>query len=136
MNRSESVCYCGREFKADELSHIRQLIHDNPGENRASLSRMVCEQLGWRRQDNRLKDMSCRVAMLRMERDGFIHLPPPANGNGNGKRYNRRTPATDPELFPEIKSAGELKDLCLEQVTGKKASLLWNEYIQRYHYLG
>ena len=38
--------------------------------HRAGLSRAVCEQLAWRRPDGRLKEMSCRVAMLRMAADG------------------------------------------------------------------
>ena len=33
--------------------------------------------------DGRLKDMSCRVAMLRMHRDGLIELPAPRRRNGN-----------------------------------------------------
>jgi hypothetical protein len=41
------------------------------------LSQLVCEALNWRRPDGRLKDMSCRVAMLRMQDDGLIQLPPP-----------------------------------------------------------
>ncbi|OIP26210.1 hypothetical protein AUK22_07070 [bacterium CG2_30_54_10] len=32
--------------------------------------------------------------------------------------------------------AGELRNLRLDLVTHKRDSLLWNEYIDRYHYLG
>ena len=39
--------------------------------------RLVCERLHWRRANGQLKDMSCRVAMLRMHRDGLIQLPGP-----------------------------------------------------------
>jgi hypothetical protein len=38
--------------------------------------------------------MSCRVAMLRMERDGLITLPPPRKGNGNGHNRPRLTSAS------------------------------------------
>ena len=58
--------YCGRDFSASEIESIRTLISEHPGANRARLSRMACEKLNWRRPDGRLKDMSCRVAMLRM----------------------------------------------------------------------
>jgi len=80
--------------------------------------------------------MSCRVAMIRMQDDGLLCLPPPQKGNGNGKRYRRRTPEAEPDLFGVTTPAGQLLDLRLEPVVDKKASHLWNEYIDRYHYLG
>ena len=69
--------YCGRPFSERELDDIRKLIHDHPGMHRAELSRQVCQRLRWYKADGGLKDMSCRVAMLRMEKDGLLTLPPP-----------------------------------------------------------
>jgi hypothetical protein len=95
----------------------------------------VCEQLNWRKPDGKLKEMSCRVALLRMERDGLITLPPPTRTNGNGKAYRRRTPEAEPR--PAICTpAGELVGLALDLVSSRRGSHLWNEYIDRYHYLG
>jgi len=128
--------YCGRDFSASEMEAIRALIAEHPTANRARLSRLVCEALDCRRPDGGLKDMSCRVAMLRMQNDGLIRLPPPQNGNNNGRPYCRRTPQAAPELVPVVGSAGALADLNLELVTGRRQSHLWNEYIDRYHYLG
>jgi hypothetical protein len=134
MNRS--LRYCGRLFTDADIDRIRRLMDDDPGANRARLSRIVCEQLGWRCGDGRLKDMSCRVAMLRMQDDGLIELPPPRNRNGNGKAYRRRTARAEPELVPVVIPAGRLSDLHLEPVARREDSHLWNEYIERYHYLG
>lgn len=128
--------YCGRDFSAAEMESIRALIAEHASANRARLSRLVCEALDWRRPDGRLKDMSCRVAMLRMLADGLIELPPPQTRNNNGRPYRRRTPQAEPELLPVVGSAGRLVDLNLEPVTGRRQSHLWNEYIDRYHYLG
>ncbi len=133
---SRKLRYCGREFTPSEFESIGGLIADHPRSNRAALSRLVCDQLGWRRPDGRLKDMSCRVAMLRMQDDGLLQLPPPQNGNNNGKPYRRCTPWAEPELFPVVAPAGALVDLHLQRVDAGKESHLWNEYIERYHYLG
>jgi hypothetical protein len=103
--------------------------------NRAQLSRQVCEQLDWRKPDGGLKEMSCRVALLRMERDGLLRLPPPICTNGNGKSYGRRTPAADARA-PFCTPVAELTDLALDLIANKPDSHLWNEYIDRYHYLG
>ncbi|MBK7674026.1 MAG: hypothetical protein IPJ27_04250 [Candidatus Accumulibacter sp.] len=86
-----SARYCGRIFSTAELDQIRRLIAANPAASRAQLSRLVCAELGWSREDGRLKEMSCRVAMLRMQTDGLLQPPPPRNGNHNGKPWHRRT---------------------------------------------
>jgi hypothetical protein len=130
------VRYCGRSFGALEMATIRTLIADHPTANRARLSRLVCEALDWRRPDGHLKDMSCRVAMLRMQNDGLIQLPPPQKRNNNGKPYLRRTAQAEPESFSPVASVGALTSLRLEPVTDRTQSHLWNEYIDRYHYLG
>ncbi len=69
---SDSVQYCGQVFTVSQMEAIRTLIADNPNANRARLSRLVCQILSWRSPDGRLKEMSCRVAMLRMQGDGLI----------------------------------------------------------------
>jgi hypothetical protein len=133
---SDSVQYCGHVFTVSQMEAIRTLIADNPNANRARLSQLVCQILDWRRPDGRLKEMSCRVAMLRMQGDGLIQLPLPRNGNNNGRPYHRRTPQAEPEGLPVTASAGALLDLRLEMVSTRTQSHQWNEYIDRYHYLG
>jgi hypothetical protein len=127
--------YCGRDFSAEELQAINRLIEQTPKPNRAMLSRQVCQMLAWTKPDGGLKDMTCRVAMLRMQADGLITLPA-----SQFKRPRRRadfppTAATDP-LTPVVCPVHELKPLTLRQVAGTANSRLWNEYIARYHYLG
>ena len=128
--------YCGRGFSSAEIHCILQIIEAHPTATRARLSRLVCEQLDWRRDDGRLKDMSCRVAMLRMQDDRLLQLPPPRNGNNNGKPYLRRTLWAEPAAPLEAASPKQLGELYLEVVTGRHDSHLHNEFIDRYHYLG
>lgn len=127
--------YCGREFTAEELERIRRLIAEDPTRNRAALSRVVCDELVWLRVDGRRKEMSCRVAMLRMARDGLLKLPAPERGNGNGRNRPRLTAASDPR--PAVTCPVEaLGELSLRSVADASESALWNEQIERYHYLG
>lgn len=125
--------YCGREFTVTDVELIRRLLADTPGINRSKLSRFFCEAVEWRKVDGGLKEMSCRVAMLRMYRDGHIELPLPQKPANNHLKKGRRTLLALPQ--PEVnKKAGEYT-LTLELVE-KATSALWNEYIDRYHYLG
>ena len=128
--------YCGREFCPAELSSIRRLIAEHPTARRARLSRLVCEQLNWRRPDGRLKEMSCRVAMLRMQADGLLELPAPRNTNNNAKPYLRRTAAAQPAPLLQAPSPKALPGLHLQLVTTRSDSHLHNEFLARYHYLG
>lgn len=130
-----TVTYCGRPFNESELDEIRAVINAEDHPNRAEISRRVCSRLQWLRPDGHLKDMSCRVALLRMHREGLIRLPPPTKGNGNGRRGGWITPRSDPGS-PVSESAGNLPDLRFRRVDGKADSRLWNEYVHRYHYLG
>ena len=126
--------YCGREFGADELACIRRLAAE-PGTTRRAISRRACKELGWRKPDGGLKEMSCRVALLRMQADGLVRLPAPLHRSSNGTRFTPRSPQAEPRA-PLFTAAGDLRELRLELVEGKRDSLLWNEHIDRYHYLG
>jgi hypothetical protein len=125
--------YCGRDFTNKELDQIISLIKENPQFHRAKLSREVCQMLRWLKPDGKLKDMSCRVAMLRMQKDGLIELPEPLRAKAVIRKI-KFTPATDAQdsiLCP----VNQLPHLQLQMVN-KTNSSLWNEYIERYHYLG
>jgi hypothetical protein len=104
--------------------------------HRTALSRLICRELDWFKRDGGLKEMSCRVALLRMEADGLLRLPPLQGHNCRGKPAPRRTPEGEWPLFEITTSAGKLPKLSLRLVSSKKDSRLWNEFIDRYHYLG
>jgi len=128
--------YCGREFSQGELDAIAGLIAQNPQLKRAALSRKVCEMLDWRRADGRPREMSCRVAMLRMQAAGLITLPPSQMPRPRRRAQFDPTPATDAQGAIDM-PVHALDALRLEVVAGVgAASKLWNEYVARYHDLG
>jgi hypothetical protein len=126
--------YCARDFSPADLECIRELLALSPGLSRYKLSRAVCERLNWRRPDGRLKDMSCRVALLKMQADALITLPPPRCAKPVIYRAHPHIERAvlEPALLPVV----DLDRLGIELVVHKPDSLLWNAYIQRHHYLG
>jgi uncharacterized protein DUF4338 len=126
--------YCGRDFSVEELAQIIELIEKNPSKNRITLSRDVCRMLSWYKADGGLKEMSCRVAMLRMHEEGLIQLPASRRTNPIRRSKPLETCATDPKVLIQY-PVHQLGVLQLSLVTSKDSGL-WNEYIQRYHYLG
>ena len=126
--------YCGRDFSAAEVDRIRAIIAAHPQHTRTALSVLVCEALRWYKADGETKQMSCRVAMLRMEKDGEIELPPPRRAPR--RRAIEFTAQTDPGE-PVTAPVHELSRIRLSLVIGNTPqSRLWNEWIERYHYLG
>jgi hypothetical protein len=127
--------YCGREFSPEDIQSIKLLMEHNPSLKRRPLSRKVCEMFGWLKPNGELKDMTCRVAMLRMHCDGVITLPPAQSRGVRVKPHFPPTTATDPQT-PLLQPVHELGALTLCPITDTASSRLWNEYIARYHYLG
>ena len=127
--------YCAREFSEHDIQAIKLLIEQNPSLKRTPLSRKVCELFGWLKPNGELKDMTCRVAMLRMHSDAVIALPPAQSRGVRVKPHFPPTTATDPQT-PLLQPVHELGALTLCPITDTASSRLWNEYISRYHYLG
>jgi hypothetical protein len=125
--------YCGRDFHTEEIAQIRQLIVEDPARTRAELSRLTCQMLAWYKPDGGLKDMSARVAMLRMQEDGLIVLPPPRCQRPDPRVRLSARSAPQPPL---VQPARTLAPLTFQPVRNKADSRLYNEYVQRYHYLG
>ena len=128
-----SVRYCGRTFTPQQIDRLRTLIGEDPTRTRADLSRLACREFNWLKADGGLKEMSARVAMLRMHDDGLIELPPPRCKRPDARIcISQRTDPGQPLHLP----ARALWPLNWQQVRQRAQSRLWNEYIQRYHYLG
>jgi hypothetical protein len=125
--------YCARHFETHEIEIIRELL-TVPQISRFRLSREVCERLNWRRANGQLKDMSCRVALLRMQAAGLITLPPPRNAKPVS--YRQYPDIEHAVLAPRSIPTVDLTRLSVDLVSDKRDSLLWNAYIQRHHYLG
>lgn len=126
--------YSGRDFSEADIQWMRDLMTDNPTLNRATVSRLVCKQLKWLKPNGELKDMSCRVAMLRMQEDKLLMLPKSALSAPRKPvtiKFTEKTAALAPCTTP----VHAFKKIELALVN-RQSSSLWNEYIERYHYLG
>ena len=78
--------------------------------------------------------MSCRVAMLKMHRDGIIKLPPPTC---LAPKPYQPTYSDEGNSAPQWQgTVTDLQKLAIEPVLRRKDLRLWNEFMARYHYLG
>jgi hypothetical protein len=124
---------CSKPFTSEDLKRVKELIKENPQTNRQRLSQIICREFGWICANGKLKEMSCRVAMLKLWRKGLIKLPVARRAHVNDRRI-KTTSISDPRI-PIEKAITDIKEIKIYSVITRKESLLWNELIERYHYL-
>lgn len=129
---------CGQSFSPEMLERIGDMSKQEPQMSRRALSRRVCEWLNWRSANGRLKEMSCRVALGKLARTGVLELPSPRQLPPSRAPSMAHAPQELPELAPVEALLSELGriELVLVRSRHSRASRLWRELMQRYHYLG
>jgi len=133
-SRKKSWKYCGRVFSEAEVECIRSIIDEDTGRSRSGVSRSACEQLRWYKPDGTLKAQSMSQVLVKMQADRLISLPPLVRSRPPIKpiEHSERTAMQEEILLP----AGKLPQLHIEIAKSSEDQSLWNEYIDRYHYLG
>jgi hypothetical protein len=123
------------EITDEKIELIRRLIAENPNMGRTKLSVTLCEMWGWRGQNNKPKDMSCRDMLRALDKAGKIVLPEPRT-----TAYRAGTIMKIKHLaHDEAPITGSLKDLRplrVEVVSSKDKLAEFKSYIDQFHYLG
>jgi len=112
---------------------IQRRIENNPCVSRRALSRQVCEELEWRSRNGKLKEMSCRTALLKLERGGQLQLNAVAPFGGKPKK---RAVKSGGEPKPIRSRLEQLQPIELVEVISRRQSQVWRELMERHHPLG
>ena len=131
-----SVWACGREFTAALMDRIQTAIRDDATLSRSTLARRVCTWLDWKTLTGAWQEMSCRVALLKLHRQGHLTLPAPQRKSGfTGQGL---AGVALPPAAPLTCRVDEVIDLELVLVTRATPewSALWNKLVATYHYVG
>jgi hypothetical protein len=129
------LAFCGRHFSAAEIELICEVVSDFRALSLTEIGRTICELLEWKRPNGRLKNHECRLLLQKLCADGLVILPPLRESGPRGSRLVIST-ENGAEREPLSCSVGQLSPLTLTVVRNGSESALWNELIQRYHYLG
>jgi len=128
---------CGCEFSQEVIARIEATVQGEPSLSRRALSLRVCEWLQWRAANGKLKEVSCRKALLELHRRGRIPLP--AAEESCFERSCAKLPADGlidaPELQCTLKELGETSIVAVSS-RYNKTSQIWNGLMERFHYLG
>lgn len=137
QNLKSSLTIRNRKITNSDLMTIRRTIAANWDLGRSAISRVLCEQWDWRQTNGRLKGMACRELLLRLERLGYIQLPPRLNEKNNIIKLEALPDSYQlSHVQPISGRVDSYNNLRLELIHNKKQGELWNSLIANYHYLG
>jgi len=128
-----------REIFAEDVEHIQLVLKRFPSLSRKEIVHTLCETLGWLTPAGLPKVNACTKLLRRLEAQGSIRLP------AKREQYSHRTPSgvstpvlssrtvAQPLLNLSLNALGPVR---LVPVSDPADQSLWNEYVERYHYLG
>jgi hypothetical protein len=127
----------GRDLSESHIAEIRSLIAAHPDWHRTRLSVELAQNWNWRSATGQLQDMAARSLLLKLERRGWINLPP--------RQFRfyprlRRIPTQETlplELPPITEPLAGLLPLRVEAVpAGHPDRAVFSRYLSEHHYLG
>lgn len=128
--------FCGREFTAEEVLLIQEVIGSCVGISRTELAHTICELLDWKRPGGGLKATECRELLERLESQRILVLPA-KKSLGTIRSPKSITPAGEGQVHCELTgSVEEFGPIEVELVQSREQRQLFRELLSRYHYLG
>lgn len=127
--------FCGRRFTPEEFKLIIEVTIDFSQLSLTEISSTLCELLEWKRPNGKLKYKECRALLEKLQADGIVSLPTLRKTAPCGPRKILRSAPSDPQE-PLSGKVGEYLPLQLRLVRDRSLSSLWNQFVDRYHYLG
>ena len=132
----EILTYRGKTLTRKDVSFIRTLIEENPGDSRWSLSRKLCREWDWRQPNGALRDMVCRGLMLELHRAGHIQLPAKKRDLPNPLAQRRKPLKITIDEAPLEGPLSLIRPLQIRPVRRTAYERVFNSLIEQYHSLG
>jgi len=127
---------CGRDFSSTVIKRIQETVDAEPVISRRALSLRVCEWLGWKGRNGKPKEMSCRVALLRLHRQKKITLKASMPKDSLFRAGVQREAVVEFAIVEcSLADLGEIEIVPINSGSTELSSI-WNTMMERYHYLG
>jgi hypothetical protein len=136
MHTATEQRFCGRQFTAQEVSLIQEVVGACTGISRMELAHTVCELLEWRRPGGGLKARECRDLLERLESRGFVTLPEKKSPGCTAPRKSH-TPGPNGQAYSAfVGSVEAFAPVDVQLVKTRQQRVLFRDLVSRYHYLG
>src|SRR3990167_654438 len=131
-----STTFCDRRFTRKQITDIQKTVNTFSTLSRRELAHTICEYLNWVTPRGTDRIQTCLNALENMEALGIIVLPSKIERQ---KKFTQKkinwTDKTNESNSINC-TLDELMPVTLQVVTEKEQVNQWNEFVDRYHYLG
>src|SRR3990167_7757989 len=131
-----STTFCDRRFTRKQITDIQKTVNTFSTLSRRELAHTICEHLRWVTPRGTDRIQTCLNVLEEMELLGIIQLPPKIEQKKRATQKEIQWTDQTNEAAPIVCTLEDLGPICLQIVTEKKQVDQWNEFVDRYHYLG
>ncbi|MBC2693736.1 MAG: DUF4338 domain-containing protein [Desulfobacteraceae bacterium] len=122
-----------RNFLKKDIQLIQEMTDIYQALSRKELAYTICENLNWKNDAGNLKVDSCLVLLKKLETTGKVNLSPLQKRIHIKKEYKEQFNFTN---TININGTVDNFNPYIEIVKEKEENKKWNDFVQRYHYLG
>jgi hypothetical protein len=136
MANTTTISFCGRRVSSQDIELIQQLTADFHHLTLHELANTIAELLDWQRSNGKLKTRECVALLQQLAAQGGLHNLPALRET---KPHGSRSVTIDGSSDPQAPVSGGLRDhlpLQFRLIDKRADRLLFQQYIQRFHYLG
>ena len=135
IRQLKTTTFCGYRFTRKQLSEIQQTVASFPALSRHELGQTICEHMGWSGDKAKPKYQMCLSVLQQLEDLGVLQLPAKRPRRGGRRKPPLWTERSEPQAEIDTPLA-DLMPIQLKLVTNNDEIGEWNEWMDRYHYLG
>jgi hypothetical protein len=132
---TQPLTLSGRYFSKKEIAYVQQTVKTFFNLSQTELAETLCEHLHWVTAKKRNKINACLSALDKLEKLGYIALPVKRAQKKREPKAVEWTSRSAPGTVIECEFSC-LGNIQLEVVTDRADVTLWNELVDRHHYLG
>lgn len=136
MTNISAISFCGRHVSAQDIELIQELTADFPNLTLHELANTISELLDWQRSNGNLKTRECVALLQQLAAMGWLRDLPALQQT---KPRGSRPVILDCSSDPQAPVSSDLRDhlpLQVRLIDNRADRLLFQQYIQKYHYLG
>lgn len=133
----EDIVVQGRVITSSDIQQISGMIGSHPEWHYSKISQELCRLWDWRNGKGILKDIACRSLLRKLEKRGYITLPPRRRKvSSRMKDQSKSLPLTLP-FYSQATNLSEAQPLKIEIARpGTTSGKLFNALLAQCHYLG
>ena len=137
IEKLKSTTFFGRRFTRRQIAEVQQMVATFPALSRKELAQTICEHLHWHTPSGGNRVQAALGLLEQLEQAGILRLPPKRTQNMRSGPRQAVVPTRRSDPQPRIETGlRELQPLRLQLVEQEQQTRLWNEYVERHHYLG